>query len=45
MLGSGPAATTHAQLLEGSWYLLTNENCTSNPHSPHIRAPKGLISG
>ena len=31
--------------LGGSWYLLTNFNCTYNCTYEHIRALKGLLSG
>ena len=31
-------------MLEGSWYLLTNYNCTYNPNYSYIRAFQGLIS-
>ena len=31
-------------LLEGSWYLVTNYNCTYNCTYNHIRALQGLIS-
>ena len=30
-------------LLGGSWYFLTNDNCTYNCTYDHIRALKGLI--
>ena len=32
-------------VLGGSWYLLTNYDCTYNCTYNHIRALKGLISG
>ena len=31
-------------LLEGSWYFVTNYNCTYNPNYIYIGALKGLIS-